>query len=194
MKKLLVYMFLLLPFLVSSCESEGNENSLPPADNVTYIRFVSPSGTNVLDSLNVLEGNGDMCEINPEHITFAEHHTQASKPCDFRQYYLRTSKQMNYFAKEETIAELHWVDFDVRRAKAGSTFTYSIEMSGRNIFGDDNVHTLKWYLNVYDGGTFDAYKCEVDGKETDLSRDPFYTNQTSHDRRSVAAFITIECK
>ena len=104
----------------------------------------------MLDSLNVLEGNGDMCEINPEHIAFAEHHTQASKPCDFRQYYLRTSEQMNYFAKEEgrdpTITEIRVVDTYWSDHCRHTTFLTTIDSA--DIDDEDVKNTYDEYIKI----------------------------------------------
>ena len=47
------------------------------------------------------------------------------------------------------------------------------------IFKNDDIHTIKWYVNVK-GNTGDAYRGEVDGREYPIDKDPVYSYRERH--------------
>ena len=105
-------------------------------------------------------------------------------------FYARTKWD---FPKDEILLKLEWIDF-----KSSSDYNeiYSIQLYSPKIFGDNETHTLKWYVNISEWRE-NAYKCELDGYEVSLDNDPFYNERKFHDddnRHPVAGIITINCK
>lgn len=174
------------------------EDSLPPLGCTTYIKFVSPSGENVLDSLNVIEKNENtpIEKIDTALISTSLIRESDNQPYPIQSYYFYASPKGS-FPKNETLAKLQWIDHkfnsDGRPQKYNEI--YSILLYGPKVFGDDETHTLKWYVDI-SGGQFNAYKCELDGREVSLDNDPFYNEWRLYDngRHSVAGIITINCK
>lgn len=190
--KLLFVSFLMLS-LFASCEKQI-EDSVPPAYNVTYVRFVSSLGTNILDSLNVLGPDEVMGVISPQQMTFTERHTSNAYSCDFQKHFVRVSPEQDYrFVKTETLVKFEWTDFNIMYAKNGETYIYAFDMKSKEIFGNDDTHTLKWHLNILHN-THDAFKCEIDDKEVDLKGDSFYSDQKSDKKRMVKGLVTIVCR
>ena len=196
--KKLMCVGLIMPLLLS-CSNENEEEMAVPSCH-TFVRFVSSSGTNVLDSLNVLSKNEGilldsattrLMTINVNRLSDNRSLTLIGK------HWLFTSKKSDVnLPKDETILELVWNDFKAtdtdNRAKRYDE-VYEAKMKGPELFGDDQTHTLRWYAHI-SGKTFDAYKCEVDGKEVELANDPYYKQQTRMGVHGACAFINFPCK
>lgn len=173
------------------------ENGVTPSYNVTYLRFVSPSGTNVLDSLNVLEEGIKIQELDPKLITIIGRRISDGKAVDLHKELFHASKQAgSEFEREETLIKLEWNDFniwDVEKRDNQYEEIYEIHLQSSQIFCDNATHHLKWYVNVL-GREHNAYKCEVDGQEVSLDNDPLYNLRTYDARHEVAGFVTFYCK
>lgn len=193
-------------------EGSGGGDDMHPFFHKTYVRFISPAGTNVIDSLGVLNmkeeryvlfdksklmtvtatrmSDGQLLEVNHSAWIWAE-------PTDNN--YLVPDSYV-FLPYEETIASLEWVDFNpcnLEKHPYNYDEIYEIRLNSQQLFGSTGSHTLRWYAKV-NGRVINAYKCEVDGQEISLDDDPFY-NYTSpywvhHSNKSANALVEITCK
>ena len=196
--KVVLWTIILLPFLISCSSEEVGEDNASPAICTSYVRFVSPTGKNILDSLKVL---------NPYERKTADFDSDLMditviRKSDNESLWLR--KNLFYaceqtgteYEQEETVVELYWTDFmvmNIEKRPLNYNDVYEVQMKSPKIFGNNNVHTMRWYIAVT-GRAHDAYKCEVDGQEVPLTDDPFYKQQFKMGHHGVAGLITVYCK
>ena len=196
--KVVLWTIILLPFLISCSSEEVGEDNMTPAIGRTYVRFVSPTGKNILDSLKVL---------NPDERKTADFDSNLMeitviRKSDNEQLWLR--KNLLYaceqtgtaFNQNETVVELYWTDFMVMNIESRPmkyNDVYEVQMKSPKIFGNNDVHAIRWYIAVT-GRAYDAYKCEVDGEEISLEDDPFYKQQFKSGTHHVAGLVTVHCK
>ena len=209
-----ILFILLVASSLFACSEEGSEgdDDMHPFIHKTYVRFISPAGTNVIDSLGVLNmkeerfvffdkselmtvsatrmSDGQLLEVNNSAWIWAE-------PTD-NNYQVPVPDA--FFPYEETVAFLEWVDFNpcnLEKHAYSYDEIYEIQLNSQQLFGSTESHTLRWYAKV-NGRVINAYKCEVDGQEISLDDDPFY-NYTSpywvhHSNKFADALIEITCK
>lgn len=166
----------LLP-IITACDNENVESMVIASFNI-YVKFESPSGTNVLDSLNV----------------------KPTMPSDYRRYRL-DDLTFDWKNKEDNLREnwkapgLGWYNAEMQES-SNPNFTfngvgmvlrayftdisiwsndndkypardeeYTIFIKSKKIFGNETPHTIKYYVHIRGKAQFYAYKCEVDGKD-----------------------------
>ncbi|MBR4368226.1 MAG: hypothetical protein IKP52_02860 [Prevotella sp.] len=197
--KVLLTLLIMSSFLSCANDNEIEDNATPASHQI-YLRFVSPIGTNVLDSLHVLENDVIGKELDDNLLSISINRTsdnQSFGKFDMKKYLYRASPQHGTeFEKEETLVDLGWCDFniwDIEKRPYKYHEIYIITMISPKIFGDKKLHTLNWYVNVA-GRTYDAYKCEYDYEEISLDNDPLYNKRVYDGRHMVLAIITIVCK
>lgn len=166
--------------LLSSCsdDGEGNDQVYKPTFGF-YVRFLSPTGTNVLDSLGVCEGSQYPVKTSDEDIELTCISSWKGNPVHnlgLAWWKIPENYQHTYgdVWSEGTVLSFAWVDqlfFSDRLDYLD--LEYLITMHSRKIFKDDKPHTIKWYLRVL-CTRCDAYKCEVEGREYSLVDDPIY--------------------
>jgi hypothetical protein len=185
------------PVVISSCgdkeeEEEYIEGGILPIDINFFVRFVSPSGTNVLDSLNVLEGS-DMVKIKDSLIIDASAY-RASNGKDYDSFtnmFIRDNNDYFNYGTDETFFYESFTEFT--HAKMAADYCV-LQMKSNKLFGNDNVHTIKlYYTLLVDNSIFTAYKCVVDGEVYPMWDDSLY--QSSLDKLDFfATMITIYLK
>jgi hypothetical protein len=184
------------PVVISSCgdkeeEEEYIEGGILPIDINFFVRFVSPSGTNVLDSLNVLDGS-DMVKIKDSQIIDASAY-RASNGKDYDSFtnmFIRDNNDYFNYGTDETFFYESFTEFT--HAKMAADYCV-LQMKSNKLFGNDNVHTIKLYYTMLVDSVFTAYKCEVDGEVYPMWNDPLY--QSSLDKLDFfATMITIYLK
>ena len=193
--------------VVSSLYSCQNyiENGAIPFINETYIKFVSPAGTNVIDSLGLFpkEEHGSVLLYNSELLSVSGTRMSDGQPLRFNNAWVWTGSGLSdsFFPENERIAYLQWADYnpcDLDKHPYDYDEVYEIRLNSQQLFGSTEYHILRWYAKV-NGSILNAYKCELDGKEINLDNDPLYNYRspywTKEDKeKSVQAFIEIECK
>lgn len=197
---------LLVASSLFSCGEEGNESGdgINPFVNQTYIRFVSPVGTNVIDSLGVLNMKERLYVLleDTDLLTITGTRMSDGQPLEFNaNHWLWASEKNDPLLKRtETLARLEWLDFNAyypERHPYEYDEIYEINLSSPELFGKDVTHTLRWYAKVK-GKVLNAYKCELDGKEVSLDDDPFYNYTSPYwtmvKNKFVTALIDIKCK
>ena len=198
----------ILSFMVSllalfACDTETPEDSPTPLVGDVYIRFVSPTGTNVLDSLAILDEDLLFSEINPDTLSITVSRESDGVTLtrdaitDKRWVRVGENKFETFFHEEETLVKFTWSDMKTMLTENRPheyEEVYKIQLNSPVIFADDDVHTIDWFVKVSGRGFQDAYKCEVDREEIPLGDDPYYKKKTTKDRHSVAAVVTFICQ
>jgi hypothetical protein len=195
------------PVVLSSCDKEEEveeeevveedfpEGGIFPIDMNFFVRFVSPSGTNVLDSLNVLEGS-DMVKIKDSLIIDASAYRASNgKDYDcFTNMFIRDNNDYFNYGTDETFFYESFTEFTRPKIDWSGAADYCVlQMKSNKLFGNDNVHTIKLYYTMLVDSVFTAYKCEVDGEVYPMWDDPLY--QSSLDKFCFfATMITIYLK
>lgn len=183
--------------LVACGSGENGDDNVTPSENDTYIRFLSPSGTNVLDSLGIIGKEEVMAEMGTDIISISGIRSSDNKPLEMTKYWMHVLPEYGQeFVKEESLVKLHWVDFnvwDIEKRPYEYTEIYKFQLQGSKVFGDNEVHTLDWYVYIK-GRRHNAFKCEVDGQEVSLADDYLYNRRDYGGWRNVTALLTIQCK
>ncbi len=172
----------------ASCSKEESSEYLAAPEHELFIRFVSPTGTNILDSLGIggeLYSQADLKDIQVKCITTwndAEmnilHFAWRTIPKDYhwKGYGYDDGKAGLGILTEGTALYISWGDLrlitDDSRPKNYET-SYVITLKSLKVFGSDETHTIKWDVRVT-GKSWDAYRCEVDGKEYSVVGDAVY--------------------
>ena len=196
--KVVLWTIILFPFLISCSSEEVGEDNASPAIGTSYVRFVSPTGKNILDSLNVLNPyERKTVDFDSDLMDITVIRKSDNEPLWLRKNLFYACEQTGTeFEQDETVVELYWTDFmvmNIEKRPLNYNDVYEVQMKSPKIFGNNNVHTIKWYISVT-GRAHDAYKCEVDGQEVPLTDDPFYKQQFKMGHHGVAGFITVYCK
>jgi hypothetical protein len=190
-------LFIMLTMLsLIACSSSEDGVGVTPSFHETYLRFVSPSGTNVLDSLHVMGENDKIVEIGSDLIAVSGRRASDGEALEMTtELYYGSKQAADEFEKDEALVRVWWADFNtwnIEDRPNKYNEIYTVTMTSPKLFGNNESHTLAWYVKVV-GRTHDAYKCEVDGQEVSLDNDPFYNKYTYEGRHKVNAIITIPC-
>lgn len=160
--------FALLALLVLTINSSCDEGwSTPPQGMNINIAFLSPSGTNIIDSLNFEKTQGEHNGYSLDGISF----NWRNKNNDLNQNW-SVPKLEWFYLKDATSGWLEGSSFhadfiDISLSENGRKRDeeYTIEIKSKEIFGNDEAHTIKYYVHIKGLAQYDTYKCEVDGKE-----------------------------
>lgn len=172
---ILLVVLVLFPLLPSCDDNVYNEDSLPVVPFTVCLRFVSDSGTNILDSLNVKKPGYFALGSSPlEDFTFEwqnknnDLNPNWARPQFYIYEYPCTDTEY-LAARNGTILEAQFTDISIREVGPGKNKVrdeeYTIFISSKKIFGNDTKHTIKYYVHITRRAKYEAYKCEIDGKE-----------------------------
>lgn len=184
--------FLLSLICLTSCSGDnidGDKDALAPPSNHLLIRFVSPFGTNILDSLGV--GGEPYMFADKKDIQVKCINTWDGEVMELLDFAWRKISPGYYYWKhntkedntsmptmtEGTVLYISWGDLNLitdhsRPVKYDTS--YFITIKSPLVFGNDEVHTIKWDVKV-DGRLWDACNwCEIDGKKYSLVGDVVY--------------------
>ena len=176
---ILLVVLVLFPLLPSCDDNVYNEDSLPVVSFTVCLRFVSDIGTNILDSLNVKKQECFVLGSSPlEDLTFEwQNKNNDLKPNwakpDFCicEYPFTNTEYMA--ARNGTVIQALLTDISITDEGPGKNKVrgeeYTIYISSKKIFGNDTKHTIKYYVHITRRAKYEAYKCEIDGKECPIS-------------------------
>ena len=151
-------------FSFVGCEFYGGD-SMPPADYSVYLRLVSPSGNNILDSLGIYKDGPISIDEKGLFCVDAIRTSDNKPPLRITKNLICASIQAGTeYSKEESIIGLFWSDFDAHEGKE----TYEIQLQSPKIFGDNRVRNISWFVRVSSRNLVDVYKCIIDGQEVSL--------------------------
>jgi hypothetical protein len=194
------YKFLFVLLMVSSFMACDDDKLITgdnePLYNHTYLRFVSSTGTNVLDSLSIMSPEKWVMELGADIMSVSGIRASDNHALDLMTELFYGSKRAgDEFDEKGPLVHVMWYDSYICKEKRPKKYheTYTVTMTSPRVFGDGVSHTLTWYVNV-SGRTVDAYKCEVDGHEVSLANDPLYIMDSYEGRHFVSAIVTVPCK
>jgi hypothetical protein len=208
MKKIhVVYIVFLLTSLCCSCDKSDDVQQIVISPFRTYIRFLSPLGNNIADSLNLY--GRESCELTGEvnDNMFVDVFRESDERRLVDGVYNKIGwcksdldhSPANYFpnlgyGKENTILVINYLDNHVWQDNdkiKDFDDVYRINMSSRLLFGDSEIHVLRMFVHIYSCGDFKIYKCEYDG--TDITTPDMYGIYMTDGRRAgeIALNITI---
>ncbi len=197
---------MLLPTIAACDKDNGGNDAIAIAPFDFMIKFESPMGTNILDSLqiqptNEKEGNqlGD--------LTFK----WTNKNNDLNQHWstpnLAWSKTTAdwggfnpYFSFKGvgTILEVKITDISIWSTSNGKypkrDEEYTITLTSKKIFGNENPHTIKFYIHIKSKAVYDTYKCEVDGVEQPLLWRDYNPDKLPENKKLAGALVIIKVK
>lgn len=183
-----ITIILLLSLLcMTSCNNDW-EDSLPPAEAHLFIRFVSPAGTNILDSLCL--GGEPYSQVDKKDIQVKCINAWDNEVITVHSLAWQTIPSGYYWKgkagkdgtempcmTEGTVLHVSWTDsnlFGSENRPANYLASYIITFNSLRIFDSEETHTVKWDVRVR-GNTYDAAGvCEIDGKEYSLVGDAVY--------------------
>ena len=151
-------------FSFVGCEFYGGDCP-PPAIHSVYLRLVSPSGNNILDSLGIYKDGPISIDEKGLFCVDAIRTSDNKPPLRITKDLICASIQAGTeYSKEESIIGLFWGDFDAHEGKE----TYEIQLQSPKIFGDNRVRNISWFVRVSSRNLVDVYKCIIDGQEVSL--------------------------
>lgn len=204
------FMFIvsLLTSLFCSCDKSDDEQSTNFCPFETYVRFISPLGNNIADSLNLCIGefcdlkggvNEDMCvdvirESDNKRLIESIYDKVGWVKADVEHSTANIFPCLGY-GKVNTILGIRYLDHHVWQDNdkiKDFDDVYRIDMTSQVLFGDSEVHALRLFVHIYGCGDFKIYKCEYDGK--DVTTPEMYGIHMSDGRRAtqIALNITVD--
>lgn len=160
-----ITMLTIIVGMVFGCDKYIEDSPAPNTCGL-YIKFVSPSGTDILDSLY-----GEAVDY-PYYISSNDFSAQCYKNDAFYENIINVTIN-DYTANHvSTIGDgkimsgkilcLGWLEW---LKNESLNMTYTIKMQSMKIYGDEETHDIKLYLHVKDRNNINVYKIEVDGNE-----------------------------
>lgn len=212
---------LALLFSAIICVSCNNDDLEPGLVDKTVVinpsmnvKFVSASGTNVVDSLNIMKSCGEKLyyEIASDDDVIRVSCVRESDGKEVwagkRHVYDGTVITMDIYKyawalseKEGAMLDLGWYDpvaslsisdYDDYPWKRPENYddSYTINIQSPTIFGNDKVHTIKWYVHII-YNDYDTYRCEVDGVEFDFISSPEYKLHCDYYPHRINEYIVV---
>lgn len=173
----LLLAILLLPTIAACGNDNGGDDASVISPFKIIVKFESPIGTNILDSLNIAEQEVSGHSI--DDLTFE----WTNKNNDLRESWSQPSLSFgitkNRFAslnpsfpyenKAERVFSAQFTDISIwdtpNNKYPQRDEEYTVTLKSKKIFGNNIHHTLKFYVHIKGKAIYDTYKCEVDGKE-----------------------------
>ncbi len=166
---------MLLP-TIASCDKENNGSDAVNVDGFEIlVRFESPIGTNILDSLGVQHMNNSISDYKLDDLVVnwrnkennLNYHWSKPELAWFKTEDWAGSSNPNFsFKGIGTVLDMTLTDINISdRDSPKADEEYTITLKSKKIFGNDDPHTIKYYVHINGGGCgYAAKKCEVDGK------------------------------
>ena len=154
---------------LATCYSCSYEEPIGPHVIVPFdvtVRFESAIGTNIADSLSVID------------ITKPETWNAKKEDIQVRVYRGSDHKSLEVFEKRwgytkdptttsfpaGTYLTVLATDMQIFEGGLWGEQTYTFEFKSRKLFGNDDVHTVKWFIHGMGRVVYKVYKCEIDGR------------------------------
>lgn len=160
---------------ITACDKDDNGGDARNIQSFQFmIKFESPIGTNVLDSLGIQHMNNSIVGYNLGDLSVNWKNKENnlnpkwSIPdlwwCKTTEEYGSLNPNFSYKGVG-TVLCLMLTDINVsERGYPEPEEEYTITLKSKKIFGNDSPHTIKYYVHI-GGCLYNAKKCEVDGKD-----------------------------
>lgn len=202
---------LVISIFLSSCNDEGKGDEVFFHQFNTSVKFESSVGTNVVDSLNLvqlgntLEDSGMLYDLKNGDIIRA----RCIRESDGAE--IEFSRRNAYYnsawinplpyafgegrydaSKDGTLLAFGWTDphiFSPEKApKKEYDQAYTIYFKSPKIFGDDKERTIKWYTHVH-RNISNVYKCEVNGVDFDFKSRSYGRYNENNKWSAISEFV-----
>lgn len=181
-KRYVVFAFLLLALMGSSC-NERVENSKVPYGVGVLIRILSPAGTDVIDSLKRTGAYEQLWitdeKADSDKLSIRFWGNSGEEPRDWG--VLKEGRPAVAREGWAKMLNISWGEMPQEENLKGS---YTLSMRSPMLFGDNEEHTAKFYIKNKGYPLFEVEKCEVDGK--------IVTPEYRYYYASVDIFLTIQ--
>ena len=155
---------------VCSCSDVDGPYYIDPF--IVDVRFESASGTNLADSLNIIDKTKpETWDAKKEDIEVQVYRGSDHKPLDIstnRWGYINGNTVHNFPAG--TILSVFATDMRIWDEDFRGSETYIFEFRSKKLFGNDEPHTIKWFVCCRGRANYNVYKCEVDNEDMPLSK------------------------
>ncbi len=172
----LLLAIMLLPTIVSCDEDNGGSDAMHIDSFVVLVKFESPIGTNILDSLNV-QPTQDSTTNNLDglNVTWKNKNNNLrdpnwwGKPVLSWQHFTDSTYSHNPNFSYKGLGTVLYMCLTDRNVSDSdypkADEEYTITLKSKKIFGNDSPHTIKYYVHINGGGCgYYTKKCEVDGQ------------------------------
>lgn len=189
----LLGMFGLHLFIASSCSYEApiGPHVIVPFD--VTVRFESAIGTNIADSLSIIDiTKPDTWNAKKEDIQVRVYRGSDHKSLEVfgeRWGYIKDPSTTSFPAG--TYLTVLATDMQIFEGGLWGEETYTFEFKSRKLFGNDDVHTVKWFIHGMGRVVYKVYKCEIDGEDMPLSKSKLLTEAKCN---QIYAEVTIKLK
>lgn len=162
-----------------------------------FVEFEGINGTNLLDSLHIIGDkslhiiDGDSVEARP---------VVAADSLEINSYKLSNNKILDVYSiqwirgkaswsdkdrlhidygKMGTLLDMRFSDFSIWGSEAKNDFdeSYLVTFKSRKIFGNDKIHTVKWYIHKYGKNEYKICRCDIDGVQVSVSDISIYNDE-----------------
>lgn len=204
-KKLLLAI-MLLPTIAACDKDNGGNDAIAICPFNFMIKFESPMGTNILDSLQIqptYEKEGDQLD----DLTFKWTNKNNDLNPHWSTPYLgwfKTTEDWGafnpYFSFKGvgTVLGVKITDISIYSTSNNKypkrDEEYTITLNSPQIFGNENPHTIKFYIHIKSKAVYDTYKCEVDGVEQPLLWRDYNPNKLPENKGLQGALVIIKVK
>lgn len=174
----LLWAIILLPIIAACSKDEGGEDAMHVDHFTILVKFESPTGTNILDSLNLVlykdsllyNDNTDIIDLDWNNKGNNLENNIWKKPS---LHWVNItddwgSENPNFsFKNVGTVLYIQLCDRRVSRSNFHECDDiYDINIRSKAIFGNDNPHTIRYHVHINGHACgYYATKCEVDGKD-----------------------------
>ena len=175
----------MVSILFTGCKDDNGQEDYAYFDQfMVYVKFVSPTDTNVVDSLAFLKNTEYQEPFDPETdgvIKVSCVRDSDGKKLQFWEPYwthfflIERDLGHDNDLKDGTLMRLFWSDNWISSPENAPSETYdqsyTISFRSKEIFGEEEPHTIKWYVHV-NKNRFNTYKIEIDGEDYPYKETP----------------------
>ncbi len=198
---------MLLPTIAACDNDNGEKDAMFIGPFEFMVKFESPLGTNILDSLQVPHMRNSVRSNHLDDLTLEWSNKNNNLNQPWRIPYLAWAHTTEEWASFNpyfsfkgvgSILDVGLTDLSIwdtpnnKYPKRDEEYTISI--TSKKIFGDETPHYIKFYMHIKGKAAYDTYKCEVDGKEQPLVWRDYNPDNPPKERQLIGAFIVIKTK
>lgn len=175
----LLFAIMLLPILTACEKNTGGSDAVFIANFNFKVKFESPIGTNVLDSLQIqpMQDNDYDNHLDDLTVVYSNKNNDLKHWGDLDLRYCDTEGwgglNPNFsFVGVGTVLHIGFVDISIydtpNHKYPKRDEEYTVSLTSKKIYGDEKIHTIKFYVHIKGKAVYHTYKCEVDGKEQQI--------------------------
>ena len=157
------------------------------------VRFESAIGTNIADSLSIIDiTKPETWNAKKEDIQVRVYRGSDHKllEIDRERWTYTKASTVTSFPKGTCLTVLA-TDMQIFEGGLWGEQTYTFEFKSRKLFGNDDVHTVQWFIHGMGRVVYKVYKCEIDGEDMPLSKSKLLTEAKYN---QIYAEVTIKLK